>query len=59
VGAAGDEAIRTAPERLHDTDPLWVARLGAACDPAASPPRPLYLKQADAHPQERGRIARR
>jgi tRNA threonylcarbamoyladenosine biosynthesis protein TsaB len=47
-------------EARHDApDPIWLARLGAACDPADSPPRPLYLKAADAHPQEGGRIPRR
>ncbi|MFC3695423.1 tRNA (adenosine(37)-N6)-threonylcarbamoyltransferase complex dimerization subunit type 1 TsaB [Chenggangzhangella methanolivorans] len=40
-------------------DPLWVARLGAACDAPTSAPKPLYLKAADAHPQTQGRIARR
>jgi tRNA threonylcarbamoyladenosine biosynthesis protein TsaB len=59
TAATEDPSIRVAPA-LHDApDPIWVARLGAACDPAMSPPRPLYLKAADAHPQEAGRIARR
>lgn len=57
--AAEDESIRLAPGGHDAPDPIWVARLGAACDPLQSPPRPLYLKAADAHPQERGRIPRR
>ena len=58
VAAAEDASIRRADPGLDAPDPAWVARLGAACDPQGSPPRPLYLKAADAHPQERGRIAR-
>lgn len=59
VAASEDPTIRRAPEPFDAPDPVWVARLGAACDPSDAPPRPLYLKAADAHPQERGRIARR
>ncbi|MDZ5450955.1 MULTISPECIES: tRNA (adenosine(37)-N6)-threonylcarbamoyltransferase complex dimerization subunit type 1 TsaB [Labrys] len=36
----------------------WVARLGLLADPADSPPRPTYLKPADATPQQNGQIAR-
>ena len=32
-------------------DVTWVARLGAAADPARAKPRPLYLRQPDARPQ--------
>lgn len=56
------EAARSAHVRVaapQVPDPIWVARLGAACDVATAAPKPLYLKAADAHPQERGRIARR
>ncbi|MGE5158140.1 MAG: tRNA (adenosine(37)-N6)-threonylcarbamoyltransferase complex dimerization subunit type 1 TsaB [Gemmatimonas sp.] len=31
-------------------DIIWVAWLGAAADPAASPPRPFYLRAPDAKP---------
>lgn len=59
IDAASGGLLRKA-EGPHDApDPIWLARLGAACDPQASPPRPLYLKAADAHPQEGGRIPRR
>jgi hypothetical protein len=37
----------------------WVARLGGLADPAEAPPRPAYLKAADAKVQSQGRIARR
>jgi hypothetical protein len=39
-------------------DILAVARIGLAADPAASPPRPLYVKPPDAHPAATGGIAR-
>ena len=58
TAAAQDATIKRADPQLDTPDPTWVARLGAACDLALSPPKPLYLKAADAHPQERGRIAR-
>jgi len=38
-------------------DSLWVARLGAAADPALALARPLYLREANVTPQERGRLA--
>lgn len=38
-------------------DIAWVARLGAAADPALAPPLPLYLKPASALPQTGARIA--
>lgn len=40
-------------------DIRWVARLGLLADPQAAPPRPLYLKAADARPQTNGRLERR
>ncbi|MEZ0213837.1 MAG: tRNA (adenosine(37)-N6)-threonylcarbamoyltransferase complex dimerization subunit type 1 TsaB, partial [Xanthobacteraceae bacterium] len=40
-------------------DPVWLARLGAVADPARFRPRPLYLRGADARPQDGARIARR
>ena len=39
-------------------DIVWIARLGLAADPAHSPPEPLYLRGADAKPQDHARIAR-
>jgi tRNA threonylcarbamoyladenosine biosynthesis protein TsaB len=39
-------------------DIVWVARLGLAADVALSPPEPLYLRGADAKPQDHARIAR-
>lgn len=37
----------------------WVASLGLLADPAQALPRPLYLRGADASPQDHARIARR
>jgi tRNA threonylcarbamoyl adenosine modification protein YeaZ len=36
----------------------WVARLGALADPAQALPKPLYLRDPDAKPQDRAQIAR-
>jgi tRNA threonylcarbamoyladenosine biosynthesis protein TsaB len=59
LAEADDPSIVKADAPHHAPDIVWVARLGAAADPSAAPPRPLYLKAADAHPQTGGRIARR
>jgi len=40
-------------------DVAWVARLGAVADDLTAPVRPLYLGDADAHPQEAGILPRR
>ncbi|GJD44159.1 tRNA N6-adenosine threonylcarbamoyltransferase, mitochondrial [Methylobacterium cerastii] len=40
-------------------DIAWVASLGLVADPAHALPRPMYLRGADAQPQDRARIARR
>jgi len=37
----------------------WVARLGAAADEKAAPPKPLYLRAPDAQPQNASQLARR
>src|SRR5215510_2722926 len=37
----------------------WVARLGAAATDTDTPPKPLYLRAADAHPQDAVQLARR
>lgn len=39
-------------------DIAWVARLGALADPAQALPKPLYLRDPDAKPQDGARIAR-
>ena len=59
IAAAGPfgvdiEHVETGPA----PDILWVARLGAAADPAYAPARPLYLRPASAVPQAGARIAR-
>jgi tRNA threonylcarbamoyladenosine biosynthesis protein TsaB len=40
-------------------DVAWVARLGAAAEDLTAPVRPLYLGDADAHPQLAGILPRR
>ncbi len=40
-------------------DIAWVAKLGAAGHDLTAPVRPLYLADADAHPQEAGILPRR
>lgn len=49
--------------RLHPAPPVpdiaWVARLGAAADPADALPKPLYLAPPDARPQDESRLVRR
>lgn len=37
---------------------MWVARLGALADPNQALPKPLYLRDPDAKPQDGARIAR-
>jgi tRNA threonylcarbamoyladenosine biosynthesis protein TsaB len=39
-------------------DITWVARLGALADPGQALPKPLYLREPDAKPQDGARIAR-
>lgn len=39
-------------------DIAWVARLGALADPSQALPKPLYLRDPDAKPQDSARIAR-
>jgi tRNA threonylcarbamoyladenosine biosynthesis protein TsaB len=39
-------------------DIVWVARLGAAADPDLASVKPLYLREADAHPQAAGVLPR-
>jgi tRNA threonylcarbamoyladenosine biosynthesis protein TsaB len=39
-------------------DIVWVARLGAAADPDSASVKPLYLREADAHPQAAGVLPR-
>ena len=39
-------------------DIRWVGRLGFLADPETALPRPLYLREADAQPQDNGKVAR-
>lgn len=45
-------------DALAAPDVAWIARLGAAADPATAEPKPLYLRAPDAKPQDGARIAR-
>lgn len=46
-------------EQRSAPDIDWVARLGAAADEKAAPPKPLYLRAPDAQPQDASQLARR
>ena len=52
-----------APPKLVEVaaapDIKWVARIGAATSDTQGPPRPLYLRQPDAQPQDAARLPRR
>jgi tRNA threonylcarbamoyladenosine biosynthesis protein TsaB len=54
-------AHESKPPLIHARAPdiAWVARLGAGNHDLTSPVRPLYLSEADAHPQEAGILPRR
>jgi tRNA threonylcarbamoyladenosine biosynthesis protein TsaB len=54
-----DEQRRLLVSAVPAPDVAWVARLGAAADDLTAPVRPLYLGDADAHPQEAGILPRR
>jgi tRNA threonylcarbamoyladenosine biosynthesis protein TsaB len=45
-------------DMAHAPDISWVARLGALADPHQALPKPLYLRDPDAKPQDGARIAR-
>jgi tRNA threonylcarbamoyladenosine biosynthesis protein TsaB len=55
--AQGVEVL--ASESIPAPDITWVARLGALADPTQALPKPLYLREPDAKPQDGARIARR
>ena len=54
-----DEPLRPLVNAMRAPDIGWVARLGAASQDLTAPVRPLYLSEADAHPQEAGILLRR
>lgn len=61
-GLAAALAARGVPHEVADTGPpgiAWVASLGLLADPAQAMARPLYLRGADAQPQDHARLARR
>jgi hypothetical protein len=47
------------PSGSGQPDIVWVGRLGFAADPAQALPKPLYLRGADAKPQDQTRLPRR
>ena len=55
---AGERAP-TALEQRSAPNIDWVARLGAAATDTGTPPKPLYLRAPDAHPQDAMQLARR
>lgn len=61
LAAAWPSAERppTAVEQRGAPDIDWVARLGAAANETAAPPKPLYLRAPDAQPQNASQLARR
>lgn len=54
--AQGVEALIS--DASSHPDIAWVARLGALADPNQALPKPLYLREPDAKPQDGARIAR-
>lgn len=46
-------------EQRGAPDIEWIARLGAAATDDYSPPKPLYLREPDAQPQDAARLPRR
>jgi tRNA threonylcarbamoyladenosine biosynthesis protein TsaB len=54
-----DNEPAPAVNAMRAPDIEWVARLGAASHDLTAPVRPLYLSDADAHPQEAGILPRR
>jgi tRNA threonylcarbamoyladenosine biosynthesis protein TsaB len=46
-------------EQRAAPDIAWIARLGAAAAEGHGRPKPLYLRQPDARPQDAARLPRR
>jgi tRNA threonylcarbamoyladenosine biosynthesis protein TsaB len=59
VDAWPDQPAPLLVSAVEAPDIAWVARLGAASEDLTAPVRPLYLGDADAHPQEAGILPRR
>ena len=49
----------TRVEQKSAPDITWVARLGAVATDLKTPPKPVYLRAPDAHPQDAVQLARR
>jgi tRNA threonylcarbamoyl adenosine modification protein YeaZ len=68
VGSAADQVAAAWPrgaeppvlvEQRAAPDIAWIARLGAAAQEGHGRPKPLYLRQPDARPQDAARLPRR
>jgi tRNA threonylcarbamoyladenosine biosynthesis protein TsaB len=67
VGSGARMMAEIWPDSLHPAriderrapDIDWVARLGAVANPPEAPPKPLYLRPPDAHPQTASILPRR
>ena len=61
VAAAWPKGAEPPPSVDHRGAPDidWIARLGAAAADGQSPPKPLYLREPDAQPQDAARLPRR
>jgi tRNA threonylcarbamoyl adenosine modification protein YeaZ len=61
IEAAWPDNERRPPQvsAVRAPDIAWVARLGAATNDVSDPVKPLYLREADARPQEAGILPRR
>jgi len=58
AGATSQGIEINAVESPSAPDIGWVAQLGAIADPSQALPKPLYLRGADAKPQDHARLAR-
>ncbi len=59
VIGSGAALLRDNAEATSITaDPVALARIGARLDPASHPPVPLYIRKADAKPQDHVAVAR-
>jgi len=56
---AGGAARPVCIDQSDAVDIAWVARLGAVLPPGQSPPKPQYLRAADAQPQHAAQLPRR
>jgi tRNA threonylcarbamoyladenosine biosynthesis protein TsaB len=58
VAAASGDVVHEVDATAVVPDATWLARLGSVSALPERPPRPVYLRGADAKPQTAGRVAR-